>query len=88
MVEVFSTNVESYEQAAFLLYQLGLIFPEYEINFDLEDCDNILRVKSGLDTIDVIQIIALLNDLGFVAQVLPDTPEYSKESMFVAPIIH
>ena len=81
MVEVYSTNVKDHRQADFLLHQLGKVFPAYEINFDLQDCDNILRVESGSGTIEVLQVIALLNDFGFTAQVLPDTPQGSKESM-------
>lgn len=81
MVEVYSTNVKNNKQADFLLHQLGKIFPAYEINFDLEDCDNILRVESGAGTIEVLQVIALLKDLGFTAQILPDTPNCAKELM-------
>ena len=80
MVEVYSTNVQNQEQAEFLLYQLGKVFPAYDINFDLEDCDNILRVESVREAIDVAKIISLLNDCGFIAEVLPDTPKYSKEA--------
>lgn len=81
MVEVYSTNVDNHKQADFLLHQLGIRFPAYESNFDLEDCDNILRVESVLDMIEVFQVIALLNDLGFIAQVLPDTPKCPKECL-------
>jgi len=81
MVEVYSTNVKNHKQANFLLYQLEKVFPNYEINFDLENCDNILRVESSSETIEVLQVIALLNDLGFTALVLPDTSQISKELM-------
>lgn len=81
MVEVYSTNVNYHKQANFLLCQLGKVFPAYEINFDLEDCDNIHRVESSSGTIKVLEVIALLNALGFTAQVLPDTPNCSKASM-------
>ncbi len=83
MVEVYRTNVQNHKEAAFLLYQLGKIFPAYEINFDLEDCDHILRVESGLGTIEVFKVIALLNDFGFIGEVLPDIPEYSGEATLI-----
>jgi len=83
MVEVYSTNVENDDQADFLLYQLEKVFPEYKINFDLEDCDNILRVESYLGTIEVFQVIALLHNFGCTAQVLPDTAKCSKESILI-----
>ncbi|MDP9076535.1 MAG: hypothetical protein M3O71_03850 [Bacteroidota bacterium] len=58
MVEVFKTNVESSMQAELLLVLLQDHLPFTEINFDLEDCDNILRIKgSGFCPITVIQIM-------------------------------
>ena len=45
MVEVFKTNVESPELANLLTAKLLTQFPQYKINFDLQDCDNILRVE-------------------------------------------
>ena len=46
-VEIFATNVQEVSQAKDLVNILLKIFPEYLINFDLEDCDRILRVESG-----------------------------------------
>lgn len=45
MVEVFKTNVEQTEEAELLLRFFAEYFPEYKINFDLSDCDRILRVE-------------------------------------------
>ena len=45
MVEIFKTDVERSEQAAKLLKVLANRFPLFKVNFDLEDCDRILRVK-------------------------------------------
>ncbi|MTH17221.1 hypothetical protein [Flavobacterium sp. LC2016-01] len=56
MIYVFKTSVDSpskLESAAALLHE---ILPETLWNFDLEDCDNILRIDSELD------IVALLAD--------------------------
>ncbi|MBK0382993.1 hypothetical protein I5M32_08475 [Pedobacter sp. SD-b] len=78
MVEVFKTNVKDHVQANFLLYQLNKSFPAYEINFDLEDCDNILRIESYTKTIDASQIVDILNSHGFIAQILPDIVEYTQ----------
>ncbi|PWJ58258.1 hypothetical protein CLV98_104116 [Dyadobacter jejuensis] len=74
MVEVYSTNVENQHQANLLLQHLGALFPAYEINFDLEDCDNILRVESAWETIDKRRLSKHLKHLGVVAQVLSDLP--------------
>jgi hypothetical protein len=45
MIEIFKTDVENEEQAKILLALLYVKIHPAEINFDLEDCDNILRIK-------------------------------------------
>ncbi|WP_379824700.1 hypothetical protein [Flavobacterium notoginsengisoli] len=54
MIYVFKTSVDSqakFESASVLLDQL---LPESQWNFDLEDCDNILRIDSELDIPNLI----------------------------------
>ncbi len=72
MVEVFKTNVEDWEEAQRLLAQIHRNFLHYRANFDLEDCDKILRVKSTTDYIQAAALIRLLRESGFDAEVLPD----------------
>lgn len=72
MIEVFKTNVEGSNEAAWLIGQMREIFSDYIINFDLEDCDRIMRVKCDKGTIDSETVIALLNTSGFAAEVLGD----------------
>lgn len=72
MVEVFRTNIETEQQAVRLLKQFKKTYPAYHINLDLEDCDNILRVDSHNNQIDVNRIIETVMDFGFSAEVLPD----------------
>ena len=45
MIEVFKTNVQHSEQTKLLLKILLQQFPQHKINFDLDDCDKILRVE-------------------------------------------
>jgi hypothetical protein len=45
MVEVFKTNVYGTRQSKILLVKLQEHFPACKINFDLEDCDKILRFE-------------------------------------------
>jgi hypothetical protein len=45
MVEVFKTNVQRKGEAKMLLLKLVQLSPEHKINFDLDDCDRILRVQ-------------------------------------------
>ena len=49
-------------------------FPDYQANFDLEDCDRILRVKSGRGQPDSRGIITLLNSAGYHASILEESP--------------
>lgn len=71
IVEVFKTNVETREQAEQLVRLIRKNFPEYGINFDLEDCDRILRVKSPV-RIQESSLITILLQQGFQAAVLVD----------------
>ena len=68
MVEVFKTNVQEVSQAQNLLALLREHFPGSWINFDLEDCDNILRVE-GRDFVPV-KVKHLLEANGFYCWVL------------------
>ena len=46
IVEIFKTNVSDQQLANKIIMDLNQLFPDYNINFDLEDCDKVLRVKS------------------------------------------
>jgi hypothetical protein len=70
VVEVFKTNVLHQRDADILITRLNLEFG-YEANFDLDDCDRILRVKAFQMVIDSL-VIELLATAGFFAEVLPD----------------
>ncbi|MBL7933747.1 MAG: hypothetical protein JNL60_17725 [Bacteroidia bacterium] len=72
MVEVFKTNVQnssSAEKVLFLIRQLDL---KYEVNFDLEDCDKILRIEYKSGIVDSPLILVLIHQMGFTAEVLED----------------
>ena len=71
-VEVFKTNVADPEQAKWLADQIERNFANCKVNFDLDDCDRILRVVfEGKIQSDLL--IELLKDVGCIAEVLPDT---------------
>ncbi len=72
MVEVFKTNVNDQIQANMLVDQIHKNHTGYKANFDLEDCDKILRIKYVNGLIESSFVINLLNDFGFNAEVLPD----------------
>lgn len=68
MVEVFKTNVEEVTQSKIILDVLGKTFPSFALNFDLEDCDRILRVEG--ENILPLKIIAILNTNGYECEIL------------------
>lgn len=72
MIEVFKTNVMHHDHALVLVREIHKIFRGYEANFDLEDCDRILRIKSHRGAINAKSIIAMLQRFGVDAEVLPD----------------
>jgi hypothetical protein len=71
-IEIFKTNVDEAGHAKMLIDLIHHRFPCYRANFDLHDCDRILRIVSSLPDIDLNSIISLLKKLGFHAEVLPD----------------
>lgn len=72
MVEVFRTNVKDPDQACAVLSRIHATFPDYSANFDLQDCDKILRVVSCQKNIENAGLIQIIRDFGLEAEVLPD----------------
>ena len=68
MVEVFKTNVQSIRKAKIIIQKLAEEFPAHKINFDLNDCDKILKVQGN--DISSEKITQLLISENFQCQVL------------------
>lgn len=68
MVEVFKTNVQKKTESRMLLSVLSASFPSFKMNFDLSDCDKVLRVEG--DRMDASRIIVLIRERGFMCEVL------------------
>lgn len=68
MIEVFKTNVEKVQQAILLVDELSLHFPGSKINFDLDDCDKILRIE-GIHFLTE-KVMLLLEENGFKCRLL------------------
>lgn len=68
MIEIFKTNVESKSQATVLVTALSQLFPHCRVNFDLDDCDRILRLEG--ESFCVPTTIGLLNEMGYRCEVL------------------
>jgi len=63
IVEVFKTNVQKESEKNYVISVIQNQFPDYKINFDLEDCDKILRVE-GVEP-QCNDIIDYVNCLGY-----------------------
>jgi len=59
MIEVFKTNILYAGQEAPILKKLGMLLPHHKINFDLDDCDKILRIEG--EDFDPQAVMELLN---------------------------
>ena len=68
MVEAFKTNVQKKTQSKMLLCILSEAFPSFKINFDLSDCDKVLRVEG--DNIEALSIMILVKEKGFKCEIL------------------
>jgi hypothetical protein len=68
MVEVFKTNVRGKAQSKMLLAVLTEAFPSCKINFDLSDCDKVLRIEG--ENISASNIMMLVKEYGFTCEIL------------------
>jgi len=72
MVEVFRTNVQTEDEANRLLDMIYKLIKDHYANFDLNDCDKILRVEKKDGSVEAVQIIGLLIREGYEIEVLSD----------------
>lgn len=68
MVEVFKTDVYEQEISLAIVQTLLQHFPGNEINFDLQDCDKILRIEG--ENILREKIKEVLHGAGYQCEVL------------------
>lgn len=70
VIEVFKTNVLLGEDAALIIEAWKAEFPGSAINFDLDDCDRILRVRAHQQVIPYVA--HLVKQYGFECEPLGD----------------
>lgn len=68
MIEIFKTSVKRKSDSHKIVQDLKNIIPEARINFDLEDCDNILRIEAN--HFDIKSVQSLLQKYGHESEVL------------------
>jgi len=67
-IEVFKTDVGEVSKAREFIASLRRLFPGAKINFDLDDCDKILRIEG--DNISVEKVIGLLSAHDHICETL------------------
>jgi hypothetical protein len=72
MIEIFRTNVTKKSVSKRVKSKLLEVIPTAAINFDLQDCDRILRVQNEEQNFDAQQVIELVGTMGFDCEVLKD----------------
>ena len=68
MVEVFKTNVKQVKIARQLTASLLQHFPQHKVNFDLQDCDRILRIEGS--AVSIKKILEVVTGHGYECSVL------------------
>jgi hypothetical protein len=71
-IEVFRTNVVKISEATRLLEMLAACLPDCSFNFDLTDCDKVLRARGKYITCYQSTIVELIKDAGYYIEILPD----------------
>ncbi|MCF6132759.1 hypothetical protein [Flavobacterium wongokense] len=69
MIEVFKTNVRSKQDAARIVKNLKEVMVASKINFDLEDCDKILRIERTSNAKNNY-ILRYMKQLGYNCEIL------------------
>jgi hypothetical protein len=79
-IEVFKTDVRTQQEADLLVGHIQRIFTSYKANFDIDDCDHILRIQSN-QYVHALPVIELLKDFGYHADVLPDDDDLAGDTL-------
>jgi hypothetical protein len=69
MIEIFKTNVQFQKDAQLIVGNLELKLLNTKINFDLEDCDKILRIE-GASKAKSKYVMTFMLELGYNCQIL------------------
>jgi hypothetical protein len=69
-IEIFKTDVYDRAEADMIIQQLHAAFENYRVNFDLHDCDRILRVENPSGEIAPDPVIKMMEEMGYAAELL------------------
>lgn len=71
MVKVYKTNVDESARARHIMQDIRDLLPDSDPSFDLEDCDNVLRIERTSGTIEEHEIREILSNYGHSLEILP-----------------
>ncbi len=71
MVEVYKTDIENTALAKKIVTEIRQFLPDSKPSFDLEDCDNVLRIEHTYEAIMEQDIREILNKYGHSMEILP-----------------
>ena len=71
VVQVFKTDVANQMIAASIILYLNQYFAHCRINFDLDDCDKVLRIENSQAPLDEVEIRSLIAGCGYHCEPLP-----------------
>lgn len=70
--EVFKTNVREVSEAKTIIRLLLSQYPGHRFNFDLDDCDKILRAEGIVKVQDKTKVMNIVAASGYMIEVLPE----------------
>jgi hypothetical protein len=77
MIEVFKTDVNNLDHARMLVDRIHKAFSHCRANFDLQDCDKILRVNGVTSEEEIWQIVTLVRSFGWHIEILNDDESFN-----------
>jgi hypothetical protein len=72
LVKVFKANVQDHTEARHIVFVLHQTFSSCIANFDLDDCDRILRIETQGESIHDSDIQLLIAAYGYFCEPLAD----------------
>ena len=67
-IEIYKTDIRTKEEASFITALLQFVISDCIMNFDLEDCNHILRIETNRDIKEMVYRV--FNKQGFYCQQL------------------
>lgn len=70
-IKVYKTNVDNHAAAKSILDEIRKNQPGSDPSFDLEDCDNVLRIENKISDVDEPELKKIIENYGYSMEVLP-----------------